>query len=216
MPAHTVILGREAGRQVLHDVGRGPAQLGRRDIGDTPLTRRVRRAAQPARRVHAAQHRARRMAFPAMGHRLGDIAATFGRGGKRTGQRPILVQIQQLPDANGLAKRKGKANLMRQAWRGICGQGLQKGMQVGHILQLHLGIGRIGQGGIVMRALRADTAGDRIGHIQKAPPADALIGVLADVGGDEGAEIRREPLPTDKHEFSRALCPLGHVARGAA
>jgi len=58
------------------------------------------------------------MAFAAVGQRLGDITATGGGGGQITGDHPIVVHEQQFPQTKATTQGKGKADVMRQAWRG--------------------------------------------------------------------------------------------------
>ncbi|GAB1363527.1 hypothetical protein MASR1M32_27630 [Rhodobacter sp.] len=80
-------------------------------------------------------------------------------------------------------------------------------MQVRHVLQLHPGVGGIGQCGVKVLPLPPDTAGQRIGQIQRGPAADTGFGILADVRGQEGAEIEAKRWPPDRTSSASPVAP---------
>ena len=95
-------------------------------------------------------------------------------------------------------------------------QRLQEGKEVAHILPRHPCIGRIGECGIVVRALRRNAVQHRIGEIHVAPPANAVLRMRRDVGCDEGSEIGLQFHPARKFQPRIAVGPRAGMARGTA
>jgi hypothetical protein len=94
-------------------------------------------------------------------------------------------------------------------------QGVHVSLEIDYVLDAHMGIGRIGKGGIVVRTGRGHAGHHSIDEIAGRPAADAVARIRRDIGNDEGAEVGSKPQPAGETEFVVAL-GLGRGVAGRA
>ena len=112
----------------------------------------------------------------------------------------------------------GKASELRRRLAGDRRQRLQEGVEIGNVGRLHARVGRIGKCRIEMLAGRRHALQHGIGEVLDRPRADAVLGILRNVGRHEGAERRLEFKTADQLKPGIALrarlCMTGGAAAG--
>ena len=139
------------------------------------------------------------------------LGCSVGQGDNRLG-----AQVEPLPQADATADVEGKAQRIIRRLAGDCRERLHEGIEIGDVLRLHPRIRGVGEGRIEMLAGGRYALHHGIGEILHRPRADAVPGVLRDIGRHEGAERRLELKAASQFEARLALCARPGMAGRAA